>query len=524
MVSPKVVVVGAGVGGLAAAVELAARGADVTVVEAAAEVGGKMRALPLGGRLVDAGPTVLTMAWVFEELAGALGRPLSDWVTLEPAELVARHAWTDGARLDLFADEERSADEVARFAGPAEAARFRAFCRDAARIHAAVEKPFIRSPRPSPLDLARHATSLGLGALAAIDAHRTMARALEAAFEDPRLRQLFGRYATYVGGSPWEAPATLNLIAHVEARGVSRVRGGMASLARGLAAMVEHAGGRVRTSSPVARVLVRGRRAIGVELVGGEALLADAVIWNGDVSALAAGLAGDEARRAAPATAPPERSLSALAWAMTAVPSGFPLVHHNVFFSDDYPAEFAALLGDRRVPDAPTVYLCAQDRGDAPRDPAGAEPMLVVVNAPATGDCPERWNDAERTRCERVTLSMLERCGLRLERTAERMLTPVELAASYPGTGGAIYGPRPRGPTSSLAREGSTTRIPGLYLAGGSVHPGAGVPMAATSGRLAAARIWSDLASTGRSRWAAIAGTISTRPATTAASPSSSSR
>lgn len=522
--SPRVVVVGTGVGGLAAAIELAAAGAQVTVVEAQPEVGGKMRAVDVGGALVDAGPTVLTMLWVFEELARAAGASLAELVDLERAEIIARHAWSDGTQLDLHADPAASADAIGRAFGAREAARFRAFARETARIYAAVEGPFIRSPRPSVLDLARHVTSLGAATLARIDAHRTMARALESAFGDPRLVQLFGRYATYVGGSPYEAPATLNLIAHVESAGVWRVRGGMSALARGLAALASRVGASVRTSSPVARVITRGRRAAGVELASGEVIFADAVVWNGDKSALGAGLAGADVAAAAPRTPLADRSLSALAWVMAARPRGFPLVHHNVFFSDDYPAEFRALFDARRVPDRPTVYVCAEDRGDVARDAAGAERFLLVVNAPATGDAPERWTPEERERCERVTTATLSACGLTLERTADRLLSPVELERWYPGTGGAIYGPRPKGPTSSLSREGSTTKVSGLYLAGGSVHPGAGVPMAATSGRLAAARVLADLASTPRSRPAATSGTTSTARAPMGASPSSSSR
>src|SRR5690242_468382 len=145
----RVVVIGAGVGGLVAALLLAASGLAVTVVERAAAPGGKMREVEVDGRPIDSGPTVLTMRGVFEEIAADAGATLDDLVTLHPAEVLARHAWSGGARLDLFANVDRSADAIGVLAGADEARRFRAFCERARRIYATLERPFIRADRPS---------------------------------------------------------------------------------------------------------------------------------------------------------------------------------------------------------------------------------------------------------------------------------------------------------------------------------------------------------------------------------------
>lgn len=505
--SSKVLVIGAGVGGLACAIDLAASGVQVTVLERAPVAGGKLHTVEVGGLHVDAGPTVLTMRWVFDELFATAGHRLDDHVRLEASEVLARHAWAGGATLDLFADPARSAEAIGALAGPAEARGYLAFCDYARRIYETVEGPFLRSQRPTFGDLLRQSGTLGLGALSRIDAHRTMARAVNAHFHDPRLRQLFSRYATYCGSSPYEAPATLNLIAHMEAAGVHRVAGGMGKLAAALRGLAESLGVEIRVGAEVARVLVNAGRAEGVVLASGEHLYARAVVSNVDVGALSGGLLGDGVKRSVERVEVGARSLSAVTLALAARPSGLPLVHHNVFFSSDYAAEFKAISGGR-VPEEPTVYLCAQDRTDDAKAPDGgaAERMLIIVNAPATGDEPGRWTQEERETCERNTTAAMARCGVELEVTERVLTTPLEWNRRFPGTGGALYGARSRGPLSSLSREGARTRLPGLYLTGGSVHPGPGIPMAALSGRLAAETVRADLASTVRSRPAATSG------------------
>ncbi len=333
----------------------------------------------------------------------------------------------------------------------------------------------------------------GLAVFARLDSHRSMWRALEQRFSAPRLRQLFGRYATYCGSSPFETPATLNLVAHVEAEGVYRTRGGMRGLVVALERLATSLGVEILCAHAVDRIVVEGGRAVGVVSME-ETHRADAIVFNGDVSALGSGLLGVSSSSAASATARSDRSLSAVTWAMVARPSGFPLLHHNVFFSDDYAAEFDAILRRGRVPDEPTIYVCAQDRGDEVREDS-EERLLVLANAPATGDDPNEWNPHERERCTTATMSMLQRAGLTLEPAESVQTTPADFHRLFPGTGGALYGPRSKGALSALSRQGASSKIPRLYLAGGSVHPGPGVPMAALSGRLAAAQICEDLGS-----------------------------
>jgi 1-hydroxycarotenoid 3,4-desaturase len=514
--SGRVVIVGGGVGGLVTAALLAHRGLDVTVLERAAQVGGKMRQVVAGGRSIDAGPTVLTMRWVFEEIFASVGEALDQHLTLVRAERLARHAFPGGGVLDLYSDLERSADAIAAFAGPAEARGYRRFCAYARQIHSAVDQPFLRGERPSLRTALTAARQLGLAALWSIDGHRTVWKALGEFFEDPRLRQLFGRYATYCGSSPFLAPATLNVIAHVEREGVHLVEGGMYRIAEALAGLVERGGGAIRTGAHVEEILSDGHRATGVRLAGGERLTADAVVLNADAEALARGLFGDAVSRAEPKA--PERSLSAMTWALTAETSGFPLIRHNVFFSSDYHAEFRALFERGEVPREATVYVCAQDRGDDELHERGPERLLLLINAPPNGEeAARRDRDTEVSECQTRMFSLLDRMGLRVGPTTgwAEVTTPSDFARLFPATGGALYGPASHGMMSPFQRGTSRTKIPRLYLAGGSAHPGAGVPMVAQSGRLAAASVIEDLASTSRSRPAAMPGGTSTSWATT---------
>ncbi len=495
MSSNRVIVVGAGIGGLTCALELAAQGVEVLVLERAAQPGGKMRRVEAGGAAMDAGPTVFTMRWVFEELFEAVGTRLSDHLALQPVSVLARHAWSERERLDLFADVARSADAIGTFAG-AEAARgYLDFCARARHIYRTLERPFLRGSRPNPLSLAARAGLRGLPDLMRISPFATLWQELGRHFEDARLRQLFGRYATYCGSSPFTAPATLMLVAHVEQDGVWLVEGGMHRVAQTLARLAEQRGATLRCGAHVDEILVRSGRACGVRLANGEQLDAQAVIFNGDVAALAGGHLGAAVNRATGPPSPGRRSLSALTWNLRAPTRGFELARHTVFFSNDCAGEFQDIFKHARLPRAPTVYVCAQDRGDEGTPPlSGPERMLLIVNAPATGDAPP-FTPEELARCEAQTFRLMAHCGLQIQRSHADsvMTTPQDFERLFPGTGGALYGQASHGWMASFSRPGARSRLPGLYLAGGSTHPGPGVPMAALSGRQAAASLLADL-------------------------------
>ncbi|WP_076445060.1 1-hydroxycarotenoid 3,4-desaturase CrtD [Roseivivax lentus] len=511
-----IIVIGAGIGGLAAALSLAAAGHAVHVLERAAMPGGKMR--QIDG--VDAGPTVLTMRWVFDALFEAAGTRIADHLTLVRQDVLARHFWQDGSVLDLFADHDRSVEAIRAMSGPKGAAEFDAFSARARRLFAAFRDPMMLAADPDPLALTRRvATDPRL--LLDMAPWRSLDGLLRQGFTDHRLRQLFGRYATYIGGDPARVPALLALIWDAEASGVWAVDGGMTALAATLARLLEGFGAEISCDTHVARIVTDGDGVTGVETRDGRYVRAAQILFNGDPRALSTGALGDDMRRAIPDLTDAPRALSANVWSFRARISGPDLVHHNVFFRDDPRPEFDALSKGANAPD-PTVYLCAEDRGIGHPVPE-AERIELIVNAAPLGRSPSAPEDFAA--CQTRTFAALARHRLTVDPMPgpENLATPQDFATLFPESRGSLYGQSPHGLTAALSRPRARTRIPGLYLCGGGTHPGPGVPMAALSGRHAAAAIMTDRASTSRSRPMATRGGMSTASATTAAGPSRSS-
>ncbi|MEO0991366.1 MAG: 1-hydroxycarotenoid 3,4-desaturase CrtD [Pseudomonadota bacterium] len=514
----RVVVVGAGVGGLATAIRLAANGCQVTLIDRHSHAGGKMRTTDSVAGPVDRGPTVLTMRWVFDDLFQAAGEKLASHVPLERDMILARHFWRDGSTLDLHADPEASADAVGAFAGRRAAKQFRKFSDEARALFETFRGPMMEAPEPNQAAL----TSAVLrrpGLVPSMAPGLTLAAKLARRFTDKRLQQLFGRYATYVGGSPYRSPALLSLIWHAEAEGIWRVAGGMGALAKAMSDLFVKKGGTLNLGDGAARIESQGGQVVAVHTDAGLRLPAECVVFAGDPRALAKGRLGPAAAAAATADQTEPRSLSAWVFAYAAEPSGPELAHHNVFFADDPKAEFGALEKGARPEDG-TLYVCAQDRGGA-SGPEGAERFEIILNgAPdeTAQSRPRQSLEKEKAACQTQVFARLKDFGLRFTPTpgTEALTAPWEFAADFPNSAGSLYGPSPHGTFAALKKPRARTPVKGLYLAGGGVHPGAGVPMATLSGKHAAEAILTDLASTSTSRPTAMPGGTSTGSGTTA--------
>lgn len=504
---PRAVIVGAGVGGLGSAIRLAAAGFAVTVVERHGHAGGKIRTLPSAAGPIDAGPTVLTMRHVFDELFALAGARLEDHVTLVPQALLARHFWPDGAKLDLFADEEESAAAVHAFAGRKAEAQFTDFCHRCRALFAAFDAPMMRAAEPRQSALTAHVLRHPhlIGKMAPLS---TMAAMLRRQFDDPRLAQLFGRYATYVGGSPLRSPAVLALIWQSEAAGVWVVKGGMHRLAGAMAELATAQGVTFRLNTHVDRIEVQSGRATGVVLEGGARLPAEVVVFNGDPRALAIGALGRAVAQVAPVTLRAARSHSARVHSFAARVSGPEIAHHNVFFGDTPWSEFRDLAA-RRIPEDPTLYLCAEDRGQGHVPPA-LERFEMIANAPATDAGCE--DEKELSQWHRKIMQRMATFGIAFTPTpgTDTITTPEMFADLFPQSAGALYGQSPHGLMAAFRRPVARTAVPGLYLAGGGAHPGAGVPMATLSARHAAEAILNDLTSPSMSGRTAMPGGMST--------------
>jgi 1-hydroxycarotenoid 3,4-desaturase len=513
--SARIVVIGAGIAGLAAALRLSGfakqTGREILVLERHATPGGKMRTLPSAAGPVDAGPTVLTMRHVFDELFGEVGEALDNHVTLIPQTILARHWWPDGSSLDLHADTDANIGAIRAFAGPKAAQEFQSFHQRAKQLFNAFDIPMMQTPVPSLSSLTSHVMR-NPSLIPAMAPQSSLAQMLARQFTDRRLAQLFGRYATYVGGSPYRSPAILALIWQAEAAGVWCIKGGMHRLARAIADLATLRGVQFRYGAHVARIETQGSQISAVHLSDGERIATGTVLFNGDPRALATGELGRAVTEVAAVTRDTARSLSAQVWSFAAKPSGPELAHHNVFFCADARAEFAA-LEQGRAPHDPTLYICAEDRGQDTALPQ-IERFEIIANAPPLTNpkLTPTMTPEEFTACQTHTFQSLARFGLTFDRLPgrEALTTPQEFNQLFPASTGSLYGQSPHGMTAAFQRPTARTQIKGLYLAGGGAHPGAGVPMATISARHAAAAILSDLSSISTSRPTAMRGGMST--------------
>ena len=490
----RAVVIGAGFGGLTSALLLRASGMDVTLLDQHHWVGGKARAVPSSAGPVDAGPTVLTMRHVFDQVFAATGARLDDYATLVREPLLARHFWPDGSSLDLSDDREVSAMAIAEFAGAKAAQEFLTFAEEAEDLFRIFDAPMMQAPEPSMADLTRAALSAPRH-LPTLSPLATLARKLKQRFTDPRLRQLFGRYSTYVGGVPGRSPALLSLIWNAEESGVWRVEGGMHSLADAMGRRFQDLGGQVQLGTAVAEIATSGNQVTQIALSDGQKIPADIVVYAGDPRALATGMLGPLVSHVAPQTVTAPRSLSARVWSFAAPAKGLDLAHHNVFFAADPASEFRDLTAGR-IPSEPTLYVCAEDRGTGQTSPKGDERFEIILNAaPLTDGAPD---PREVEICRQLTFPTLARFGLTFSTDPPdtALATPGTFETLFPGSAGSLYGQSPHGMTAALKRPRARTPVRGLFLAGGGTHPGAGVPMAARSGQHAAAAITKALAST----------------------------
>ncbi|MEM9585125.1 MAG: 1-hydroxycarotenoid 3,4-desaturase CrtD [Pseudomonadota bacterium] len=514
--APHITIIGAGIGGLASALRLSHAGAKVTVLERHAGPGGKMRTVPSAAGPVDAGPTVLTMKAVFEALFSDVGARLQDHVTLQREEILARHFWQDGTTLDLMSDPTGSRKNVQSVFGSTAAKEFTRFSEKARALFTAFDAPMMQSPAPTLGAMTANVLKKP-SLIPAMAPHLSLAKLLKQQFSEPRLAQLFARYATYVGGLPAASPAILSLIWHAECNGVWYVKGGMHQLATAIEALAKDFGAEFRYNNHVDWIESNGDTVRSVHTSQG-VLHTDAVLFNGDPRALNKVSLGASVCNAVPRQEP--RSLSAYVHAFAAQAQGLELAAHNVFFADDPASEYDPLADGRMQPD-PTLYVCAQDRF-CDRRPTGPERFEIIMNAAPTAD--DTPDEKERLQCLTLISKRLGQFGLTFSPPPgpETLTMPQDFAQMFPASTGSLYGRSPHGLMAAFKRPTARTKIKGLYLTGGGAHPGAGVPMATLSAQHAAAAITTDLNLTSTSRRAATRGGMSTASPMTVRAPSRS--
>jgi len=489
----RIVVVGGGVGGLAAAARLAAGGHQVTLCEQAPVVGGKLGqhvvTTSAGEFRFDTGPSLLTMPWVLADLFRETGDPLETVLDLVPQDPVARYRFADGSSLDLCADHERLLNLLRESLSDSAARDWDRLWQRAGRIWAATSGPFLQSP-VSGASLARQV--IHLRDLASVAPWSTLRRLGRSHLRDPRLRMLLDRYATYTGSDPRRAPAALAAVPYAElAFGGWYVTGGLRRIADALAARCEELGVVLRTSTDVTSIDVVGGSVAGVTLAGGGRLPADLVVANTDATHLYTDLIPNrrQARRLRRATP----SLSGFVLLLGVHGRSQGLASHTVLFPAEYDAEFDAVFGDPARPaDDPTLYV------HVPNDPAvcpeGHEAWFVLVNAPRHGHGAGAVDWTAPGRADVYAEHLLDLLAYRGLDIRDRLLlsrvrTPADLEVETRAVGGAIYGTSSNGVRAAFLRPANRSPVPGLFLIGGSAHPGGGLPLVMLSAQIVAGLI-----------------------------------
>lgn len=487
-----VVVIGGGIGGLAAAIRLAAAGRAVTILEQAPTVGGKMSQITADGYRWDTGPSVITMRHVFESLFASAGRRLDDYLDLQPLEPLTRYFYEDGSILDASRDWSNMAATIAAWE-PRDVAGYLRFLAYAAELHRITGPVFIYDRPPTPASFLR----VPPWDMLKVDAWSTLDQAIRRHVRDPRLRQMLGRFATYVGASPYRAPATLGVIAHVELTGgVWYPRGGIYRIAEALARLASELGVEIRTGTRVTQIDVASARVRGVKVTDAfahpspeEFIAADTVIANVDVTTVYDKLLPPTAVRPALRNRlhSHESSCSGFILLLGVRRSHPNLAHHNIFFAQDYRREFEDIFTRGIPPTDPTIYVAISSKTDPDHAPPGCENWFILVNAPALGPAYD-WSTQAQAYRDHV-LATLARKGLDVRSSidSERILTPHDIATRTGAHRGALYGISSNNPLNAFRRpHNRAVDIAGLYFAGGTTHPGGGVPMVTLSGMLVA--------------------------------------
>ncbi len=472
----RILVIGAGLGGLAAAIRLARAGHVVEVWERNAEPGGKLKELRIDGFSWGTGPSLLTMPHVLRDLFAAAAERMEDHLDLIRLESACRYFWTDGTVID----------EDDAFWQQPEIAKFLQYARGIYELsgEAYLNRPpseFWRAFTPRNLGKLRH-----LGKVATT---RTLAAEVERRIPDPYLRQIFLRFATYNGSSPYATPATFNIIPYVEAEfGAWYVRGGMAKIGKALTALAQRNGVTFRFNTTCADW--NGQQAIAQD---GTRATGDFLICNADViTAQTTFLARLTPTSRQKALLKPALSNSGFILFLGVKGCDPRLGHHNIFFSDHYPHEFREIHERVISPTEPTIYISASSRTDPRHAPPGHDNYFILVNAPAR-DAAQPWTETEARGYRDLVLARLERFGfsdLPQRIVAERIFTPSDFAARDLAYRGSLYGWASRSIRTSLFRP--PLRMPGIgnvYFTGGTTHPGGGIPLVLLSGKMVAEMI-----------------------------------
>jgi phytoene desaturase len=481
----RVVVVGAGLGGLSATLRLLGAGRQVTVLEREQVPGGRAGLLEDGGYAFDTGPTVLTMPDLIADALACVDERLEDWLELRPLDPLYRAFFPDGSTLDVKADPVAMAQELREVCGAREAAGYERFVRFASRLYRYERDDFIDRNTDSPLDL----LTPNLARLAAVGGFRRLAPKVGSFFHDPRTRRVFGFQALYAGVSPYEALALYAVITYMDAvNGVSVPVGGMHALPRALAGAAEKHGATIRYGETVTRVVVDRGRAVGVETASGERVEADVVVLNPDLPAAYRDLLPSWA---APRRVRSLRSSPSCVLLLAGTDRGWSkTAHHNLHFGRAWKPVFDDLIRRGRLMADPSLLVTEPTRTDPTLAPPGRHSWYVLAPTPNLRAGID-W-DVVGPRYREELLHRLESLGYRGFTDAievEHITTPADWARRGLADGTPFASAHTFGQTGPFRPGNLAPHVEGLVFTGSGTRPGVGVPMVLLSGRLAAERV-----------------------------------
>ena len=481
-----IVVIGAGLGGLSAAISLRAKGYEVEIVEKNGQVGGKLNVQEIDGFTFDLGPSIFTLPQIFEDLFQRAGKKMSDYVELTSVTPHWRNFFEDGLVLDLLEDPGEMRKELEKLDGRAEDhwKDFQSFLNYGRKQYDIIDKGYFDAGLDSTWEMIRHYGLFGL--FNGMDWKNSMSESVARHFRNQHLRWIFEYFIKYVGSSAKDAPGYMNMMSLIQFdHGLWYVKGGMYELARGLERLAADLGIKVRLNTPVREIAKEGKRVTGVVLDDGTVLSAGHVVCNMEVIPAYKHLLKEDDRFMKKF----ERFAPACSGIVLHIGTDrlYPqLAHHNFFYSKDQSKHFDTVFRKGELPPDPTIYLVAPTRTDPSKAPEGCDNIKILPHIPPID--PERpLSQADYEAYSERVLEKLERMGLtglRKHAVVRDMLTPLDIEKMYNSNRGSIYGvvsdwKRNKG----FKAPKKSKKYSNLYFTGGSVNPGGGMPMAVLCGQ-----------------------------------------
>ncbi|MEX2639772.1 MAG: phytoene desaturase family protein [Balneolales bacterium] len=472
----KISVIGAGLGGLAVSCLLSKRGHQVTVYEKNSIPGGKVSQVESGGFRFDTGPSLLTMPRILDKVFRLCGSRLEDHLTLIPLDPLCRYFFADGTEFNSYSDRKKALAAVRQIA-PEDAEAYVPFLEYASRLYDRTAASFLDNPLQRLSDL----SGINWTDAFRIDAFRTVSSRVDKSFRSVYMRQFFKRFSTYNGSSPYRAPATFNVIPHIELNGGGfYVDGGMHKITESLITLARALGVEFCFNAPVREIAVTGKTVTGL-YIHDEYIGSDLVVANSDSSETYLNLIKPErlslSRRNRLRKAEP--SCSAFVMLVGINRKYEQLAHHNILFSKDYRREFDEIFSKRIMPADPTIYIANTSFLNPGHAVPGGSNFFIMVNAPyLTGD--GNWSVQSQTYAAFLLRELENRglSGLHENILYRQIINPEDFHIRYRSNKGSIYGTSSNGRYAAFNRPGNQSPwFENLYLTGGSTHPGGGIPL-----------------------------------------------